>query len=932
MAAALCFVHNAHAVEALKSPLHPLAFEPNRGQTDASVAFLAHGPGYALYLRPAEAVFSLKTSKTGAFKVLRMRLLGAAKPSALSGAAPLPGRHNYYIGNDPGRWRTGVSTYREVRESGVYPGIDLIYHGRRGRLEYDFIVAPGAAPEAVRLAFDGADALRIDDDGDLILRVGDAQLVHHAPVAYQMIGGAKVPVAARYVRRGSQVAFALGDYDKRRPLTIDPALNYSSYLGGSGSDQGRAVAVDSSGNIYITGATQSLDFPGATGTQSGGTDAFVTKLNSDGSIAFSTYLGSSGTNEPSTSPGIEMGDGIALDGQGNIYVTGGTAGSVTSTGFPTKNAYQSCSINDGDAFVSVLDGTGKLSYSTCIGGSVFEAGMGIAVDGAGRAYVAGWTNSGASGTTPFPTKNAILATGSSNTNIRDGFFFVLDPSKTGTSQLLYSTYIGTTTTSFHNTYAYAVALDSKGMAYVAGETECHQGDFLALPATNRYQPDNSGGKDAFVLKIDPTASGANALKQGSTFFGGSLDDSAYGIAVLAPDIVIIAGGTASSDLPFKNAYDPALKGSADGFVAKFNFASSAPLVYSTYLGGSDKDVINGIAVDSIGRAYVTGATTSIDFPAQPAVSSLTKGGGNSLRDAFVTSVDGTGATLNYSGYLGGTGDDAGMGITLGANNTAYVVGGTNSTDFPTQTPQQAQPSGEDAFIAEVGVAADLSVAVKGGGTPLTLQPYTYHVMITNAGPDVATGVSLKLQIRLKSNGFPTSGLGDKPNDQFGNCTYDGPTATLTCPMGAIQPNLNTPTTADISGTYSVSATQTVVITATVSADETDRNPSNNTDHIDSTAGVAPKSTSSPASGSGAIGAWTIGILLIAIALKARATRRGAPVPEARRRADRVQGRFPILTTETAHGSGGRRRARMAEAQTVRRVDTVGLRLWPGARE
>lgn len=901
----LCFAPDGRASQALSLPPHPLAFEANRGQTDPSVAFLARGAGYALYVTPAEAVFSLKTGDRGVSRVLRMHLVDAAPAATIAGAAPLPGRRNYYIGDDPSRWHTGIPTYREVREAGVYPGVDLIYHGRRGHLEYDFIVAPGADPKAVRLRFDGADASRIDDQGNLVLAVGGQRVVHHAPVAYQRIGGVRVPVAARYVRRGAVVAFDLGDYDPRRPLIIDPALNYSSYLGGVADDEARAVAVDKSGNIYITGSTKSLDFPGTSSSINGGTDAFVTELKSDGSIVFSTYLGSGGTNEPSTSPGVEMGNAIALNSQGNIYVTGGTAGGTTnSKSFPVINGYQTCGISDGDVFVSILDNTGKPSYSTCVGGGLFEAGMGLAVDSVGDAYVVGWTRSAPStqttSSTGFPTTDNAIDTSKTSTSFENaGFFFKLDPSQ-GTNGLLYSTYLG----GAQNTLAYGVALDDQGMVYITGETMCDT-DFLPPGFSSppgAFQQNNKGARDAFVLKLDLGASTAQNTLKRFTFFGGSADDAAYGIAVAGVDRVYIAGATSSkSDFPVtpNNAYDSAL-GSGTwtriGFVASLNLGSSTnQRIYSTLLGGHSLSsgtadtTINAIAVDPNGRAYVTGSTLSSDFPTQPAVTGLTNGfGGNQYYDGFITSIDATGATLNYSAYLGGSIDDHGMGIALDASNTAYVVGGTSSPNagshpFPitqgAQQPKLKSPAGtQDAFIAKVGLAANLGVVIKGVGTPQFSQPFTYQVIVTNNGPDTATGVSLKLQFKIKSSGAPTSGLGSNPNDNFNNCTYDGPSATLTCPLGSIKADPGAPKTVDINGTFS--AAQTITAVATVSASEEDPDTANNTDQTDSTVGVSSStgsgsSTSVTGSRSGATGPFMIVTLLAAILLRERRRRRRA---------------------------------------------------------
>ena len=378
----------------MASPRQPLAFEVNQGQTAPEVAYLTRGPGYMLYLTRDDAVLSLNADAAGgpAGRVLTMHLVGAAPRPRIDGASPLAGKHNYYIGDNPAHWHTGIPTYGAVDYTGIYPGIDMVYHGQQGLLEYDFHIAPGANPNDVRLSFSGADHMKVNGHGDLLIDVGGRQVVHHAPYAYQTVGGGKHPVVTRYVIRNGTVAFQVGDYDSSRPLIIDPALNYSSYLGGLGDDGAYAVAVDASGNKYLTGVTNSTGLPKATNSQNGGsTDAFVTKLDSAGSVVFTTYLGSSGSIEPS---GGEKGDAIAVDSQGKIYVTGGTAANATASPFPTTTgAYHICNTGAGMAFVSILDKNGNLSYSTCVGGGNFSEGLGIALDSNNVIYVTGYTTS-----------------------------------------------------------------------------------------------------------------------------------------------------------------------------------------------------------------------------------------------------------------------------------------------------------------------------------------------------------------------------------------------------------------------------------------------------------------------------------------------------------------------------------------------------------
>ena len=578
----------------------PLHFEANRGQTHEDVRFLARGAGYSLYLTADEAVLVLTrpnpdaTQPRGRPVVVRMSLVGAAPKPLVSGLDELPGKANYLIGN-PAKWQTNVPTYAKVHYREVYPGIDLVYYGNQRQLEYDFVVSPRADPERIVLGFQGAERLEINAEGEFVLHAAGGAIRQRVPVIYQEIDGVRTKIEGRYVLKDAhRVGFQVAAYDPSRPLVIDPTLVYSTYLGGSSSDDGYGIAVDAAGAAYVTGTTGSADFTagctapctGLNGTLSGRSDVFVTKINAAGTaLVYSTYLGGSG---------YESGNGIAVDAAGAAYVTGTTS----STDFPTTpGAIQTTyggggsSSNGGDAFVSKLNAAGSaLLYSTYLGGSGDDSGFGIAVDAAGSVYVTGSTTS-----TDFPTANPLQA------------------------------------------------------AY------------------------GGGGTDAFVSKLD--AAGSALLY--STYLGGSGWDDGYGIAVDAAGSAYVTGGTTSTDFPTANPLQAAYGGGLrDAFVSKLNAAGSA-LLYSTYLGGSGNDYGSGIAVDAAGSAYVTGYTTSTNFPTASPLQAAKRGG----YDAFVTKLNATGTALVYSTYLGGSDFSYGYGIAVDAAGAAYVTGSTIATDF-----------------------------------------------------------------------------------------------------------------------------------------------------------------------------------------------------------------------------------------------------------
>src|SRR2546426_3342474 len=424
------------------------SFEPNLGQSDARVKFLARTRGLTVFLTATDTVLS--TGRTA----VRMRLVGANSAARIQGLDELPGRSHSFIGRDPSRWRTNVPTYARVAYRDIYPGIDLVYYGTQERqLEYDFVVGPGADPRAIRLMFDGVDRLELNGTGDLVLHVGETSLRFGKPLVYQRSEGARREVAGRWAfENRTTVGFHVGRYDARRPLVIDPTIALATYVGGTGTDEAFAIAIDASANVYLTGNTSSLDFPRSMGafqtTLRGTSDAFVVKLNSAfTALTYSTYLGGTGD---------DAGRGIAVDASGNAYVTGFT----DSADFPTTaGAFQTAFGGVRDAFVVKLNTAGSARvYATYLGGSLSDVGLGIAIDTAGNAYVTGGTLS-----TNFPTAGGVSQTTSGGD--RDAFVTKLNAAG---MVLAYSTYLGGAGTDVGN----AIAIDATGAAYITGSTTC----------------------------------------------------------------------------------------------------------------------------------------------------------------------------------------------------------------------------------------------------------------------------------------------------------------------------------------------------------------------------------------------------------------------------------------------------------------------------
>ena len=655
----------------------PLEFEPNAGQLDPVVRYWVRVPWGALYLTSRGAVAALPTA------AIRMHMAGARNDPEVTAEHLLPGISNYFIGQDPAMWRTNIPHFGRVRYHNAFPGIDMLFHGSGGELEYDFVLAPGANPDVIRLRFDGAENLTIDDSGDLILRVPGGALRQKRPKVYQEAGGIRTEIACSYVLLdSSEVGFALSGYDRERTLVIDPTLSFSTYLGGSGTDAAGGIAVDQAGNVYVSGATGSPNFPVTTGAYSqprrANTDVFISKLNPTAtSILYSTIIGGS----------YDEGGLVGLDPAGNIYI----AGTTNSNDFPTtSSAWQRTqtggtwpSVYSAVFFVAKLNPTGSaLLYGTYFGGSSLDSLRSFAVHPSGKVYLGG-TAAGPS----FPLVNSYSTTG--NANGGGGFVAILDTNASGAASLVYSTYTKVTSLS-------ALAVDTAGMAYVVGIAGS---SYPTTPtAYQRVSPHTSGG-GAIFLKLDPTAGSAGLLY--ASFFATSDGyPNAMGIAVDPAGKVYIAGEAAPEAVPAPTGSYRQTGFNEGVFVAKFDLAlsGSSGLRYCALFSG---DYPYAFTVDSAGSAYVAGETGSA-FQTVGVSFQSTIGG---YSDAFVAKLNASGSALVYATFLGGSFIDGAYAIATDGAGNAYIAGYTASTNFPT-TPGVIQNSlgtttGSNAFISKI---------------------------------------------------------------------------------------------------------------------------------------------------------------------------------------------------------------------------------------
>jgi Beta-propeller repeat/Abnormal spindle-like microcephaly-assoc'd, ASPM-SPD-2-Hydin len=710
----------------------PLNFETNQGQTDARVDFLAHGNGYTVFLTRENATLLLraqsgenaspakpvpssisKSAKRIATSV-RLALAGANPHTEVEALDAQLGKSNYLIGSNPSNWHRNVPHFARVKYRDVYPGIDLVYYGNQGQLESDYVLAPGTSPNQIGVRIEGTDKLKLNSQGDLVLSTKLGDVLLHKPRAYQQRAGSQQEVAANFIQRGPHtIGIEVASYDATQPLIIDPVLSYSTYLGGTANQLLTGIAADSSGFAYVTGTTTSADFPTVAGglhttITNPASNALITKLKQDGTgLVYSTFLGGTGTQGDGA-------DAIAVDSAGDAYIVGSTS----SSDFPvTPSAYQPFN-KGGGGYFSKLDPTGStLLYSTYLSGSGSDSLSAIALDTNNAAYITGSTTS-----TDFPI---VLATAIQNSNNSTGsqgtaFLSKIDSAQSGTPSLVYSTYLGGTKQDLGR----GVAVDSAFNAYIVGTTSST--DFPQPTVKNGFQQTlKNPSSNAFVARIDTTQP---ALLVYSTYLGGTPNGQGsspgdVGTAIAVPPtggIAYVTGYTYATDFPlFAPLYSTSNTPFQKAFIARVdtNKSGAASLPFSTYFGGTilsagstqpGAELAFGIALDSTGNAYVTGTTSSADFPVTPGAPQPTKVG---RQNAFLSELNPTGSALLFSTYLGGSLEEALAVAVDGASPPNAYITGITSGNFPTtvgafQTVDAVTgANNNDGFVAKLSPGA-----------------------------------------------------------------------------------------------------------------------------------------------------------------------------------------------------------------------------------
>ncbi len=777
----------------------PLAFVPNRGQFDASVAFASANRNTGLLFSSTGVTWPLsdaQATNTSVRPTLTQRFVGANPHVMPTGKDAAPTIVSYFKG-ERNAWQSGLPTYTQVVYADLWPGIDLIYQGTERGLKYTLLVKPGADWRQIALAYNGASALQITADGRLAMTTPAGMLHDDPPVAFQEVNGQQIAVRVEYALHDNSTTygFQVGEYNRNTPLEIDPAVPlYSGFIGGAGDDAATAVALDSVGNAYVAGYTFSPEtsFPVLNGTDmtfNGSVDAFVAKISADGSrLLYVTYLGGAGFDTASS---------IAVDSFGNAYVAGQTQSDQTT--FPATIGPRLQFGGGVDGFVAKISADGmQLQYAGYVGGAGFDTASGITVDASGSAYLVGQTQSDA---TTFPV--AVGPDMTFNGGV-DGFVAKVSPDG---SNFVYAGYIGGS----GSDAVAAVAVDASGIAYVTGSTDSSASSF---PVKNGFDTSYNGGVDAFVV----TVSADGAAVQAASYLGGAGYDAGSAIALSPIGMIVVAGQTESdaSSFPVKNGPGMKRGGGTDAWVATISSDGNS-LLSAGYIGGNGNDAATGLTVDRAGVVYVAGSTTSTatTFPVKRGPS-LVPGG---KVDAWLAKLSPDGRELSYAGFVGGSGDDQGAALAVDSLGNVLLAGFTNSdaNSFPVSGGLgQTQRGGYDAFLTKIATNPDLMLTQT---APPVVRPgslITYTLTITN--PDTvtspATGVVLTDTLPLGVSALSaTTSQGVCSGASVIRCELgmldNSTVVTATIIAAAVQP-----------GTWSN--------TAVVAANEPDPDPLNNT--------------------------------------------------------------------------------------------------------
>ncbi|MBI3474272.1 MAG: SBBP repeat-containing protein [Acidobacteria bacterium] len=750
----------------------PLSFEENHGQATSDVKFIAHGTSQTLILNSRGAVLNLR--KPAGHREIRkgesfdpmdsasiqMTLPGSNLAPSVEGQEKLPGVANYAFGLDRSKWITGIPTYAKVRFSEVYPGVDLDYHGNNRQLEYDFVVRSGANPQNIRLAFDGVQGLELDGEGNLLLHASGGDILQHKPIAYQQIGGLQWEVPAKFLLVGAnEAAFEIGAYDHSRALVIDPVLAYSTYFGSAADDVINGIAIDPQGNAYIVGTTNNGGGPNF---------VFINKINAAGTA--SVY--SNGVGDPNCD---SYGNGIAVDANGLAFVAGE---------YGTWDQYQLCNLKY--ALASKLNGTGTFVYALAFGGAgADDHANAVAVDTQGNAYFTGQTQ----GNWPV-TPGAFRGDGGFP---GDAFVLKLDPA----GNTLYSSYLGGS----GSDEGFGIAVDSQKNIVVVGTLEIGSEDFTITASA--YQSTNQNPWSyCFVSELNAAGS---ALRY-STFLSGEVGEDCTSVATDGTGKIYVTGSTESSTFPTTpNAYDrtcgtdgfcnqitvcnPSCQTTyyEDAFAAKFDPTKSgaASLVYSTFIGGENRELGQGIGIDGAGNAYVTGRTASIFYPTANPI----QGSNGGDYDVFVTEISANGSSSPFSTYLGGNFYDEARGMAVDAGGNIYIGGQSNSTaGFPLQNALQGtNAGGTDGFLLKIGASTQAPA-----------------LNSASVNPTVVTGGATSTGTVTLTAAAPAGGI---------TVTLSSNNAAATVPANVVVTQGNTSATFSVN-TSAVANTVTATITAT----------------------------------------------------------------------------------------------------------------------